>query len=856
MQASDTTADSAEVLPLVAEEGNRRLLEEWLDDHEAFTLVDPEGALSALSFDVIILDEGGLERHLDDLERLKAETAPVLVPYLLLVPEPGMELIELEGGELVENVLTRQIDEIVTLPIKQAELQWRIESLLRLREQSLQARQREQQLRQYERAVEGSTDMLAAADTEYRFLFANERYRTFHGLAAGQVRSLTIPEVLGEEPFESVESRLERVMDGSVIRFEAERTNTDGETRILETYYYPLEDEDGTVVGAVAAMRDVTDRQERKRELDRQFDLFEKAQDIANVGAWEYDVEADEAYWSDEVRRIHGLDDGVDVSPDLSLAQYHHDDRPAVREAFDRAVEAGESYDLELRLIDADGERRWVRTQGEPQYENGEVVRVRGTLQDVTDRKERERTLRRTRRAVEASGYAIYITDAGGTIEYVNPAFEEITGYAEEEVVGENPRILSSGDMPDEFYQELWETVRSGEVWKGEFVNRRKGGELYHAHQTIAPIGGDDGAIEGFVAIQSDITEQVEATQDLATFRDIVQRVDDPIMLQDTDGKFRVLNEALADYAGQSVEALEGSDEFAFMNERAAAEIARRKEQVLAEERPRTYEVNPSFPTKGSRTFKTTRYPHYDEAGDLDGTVAICRDVTDLRDRERQLGVVDRVLRHNLRSEITIIQGHAEHVAENPTADSEAHAREIRAASESLQSLAEKERNIVEVLTEAGSPTSLDLCQVLRRAIAEVTDAYPDSEVDVDCPDGIEVRALVAFEEALYEVLENAVKHTDASRPHVTVTAARENGSVTVSVADSGPGIPEMERGVFDGDADIEPLTHGSGLGLWFVNHVVVQSGGSVRFRATDSRGSTVDISVPSADREDGTRNS
>ncbi|MEF8757041.1 MAG: hypothetical protein V5A33_02280, partial [Halobacteriales archaeon] len=167
------------MLPLVADEGNRQLLVEWLEDHEAFSLVEPAEPLSELAFDVCVLDERALKRHVDDLRRLKEDAAPVLVPYLLLVPEPGMELIEMEGGELVENVLTRQIDEIVTLPIRQAELRWRIESLLRLREQSLEARRREKQLEQYERAVEGSTDMLAAVDTEYRFLFANEPYRRF-----------------------------------------------------------------------------------------------------------------------------------------------------------------------------------------------------------------------------------------------------------------------------------------------------------------------------------------------------------------------------------------------------------------------------------------------------------------------------------------------------------------------------------------------------------------------------------------------------------------------------------------------------------------------------------------------------
>jgi len=131
-----------------------------------------------------------------------------------------------------------------------------------------------------------------------------------------------------------------------------------------------------------------------ERELERQNDLFRKAQDIANVGAWEYDAETEEYYVTDQVLKIHGLPAEAKLPPERSMQYYHPEDRPEIREAFERGVEEGEPYDLELRLIDDDGELRWVRTRGFPQFEDGSVIRLRGSTQDVTERKQRQSVLR------------------------------------------------------------------------------------------------------------------------------------------------------------------------------------------------------------------------------------------------------------------------------------------------------------------------------------------------------------------------------------------------------------------------------------------------------------------------------
>ncbi len=121
--------------------------------------------------------------------------------------------------------------------------------------------------------------------------------------------------------------------------------------------------------------------------------------------------------------------------------------------------------------------------------------------------------------AIEQAGENVVITDPAGIITYVNPAFEETTGYKEAEVIGQSPRILKSGLQDDKFYQHMWETISSGQVWRGRFVNRKKDDTLYTENATIVPVFNSDRQIINYVAVKRDITaelrleEQIRQTQ-------------------------------------------------------------------------------------------------------------------------------------------------------------------------------------------------------------------------------------------------------------------------------------------------------------------------------------------------------
>lgn len=129
---------------------------------------------------------------------------------------------------------------------------------------------------------------------------------------------------------------------------------------------------------------------------------------------------------------------------------------------------------------------------------------------DISDRKKAQDEITVLSRAVEQSPASIVITDLNGNIEYVNPKVIEITGYNPAELIGQNPRILSSGELPKSVYTNLWETIASGAEWRGEFHNKKKNGELYWEYVSISPIKDQAGQISHYLAVKEDITERKE----------------------------------------------------------------------------------------------------------------------------------------------------------------------------------------------------------------------------------------------------------------------------------------------------------------------------------------------------------
>ena len=161
-------------------------------------------------------------------------------------------------------------------------------------------------------------------------------------------------------------------------------------------------------------------------------------------------------------------------------------------------------------------------------------------LRDVTEQRRGEAALRKLSRAVEQTAEGVYITDRHGVIEYVNPAFEAQTGYERAEVIGQTPSILKSGEHDKEFYERLWETILSGQVFREVFINRKKTGEAFYDLQTITPVRDDQGNISHFVASSRDITHRMHTKAALIRLNAQLEREAERIAhaLHDEAGQF------------------------------------------------------------------------------------------------------------------------------------------------------------------------------------------------------------------------------------------------------------------------------------------------------------------------------
>ena len=302
------------------------------------------------------------------------------------------------------------------------------------------------------------------------------------------------------------------------------------------------------------------------QELEQRRHEAERVQEIAHLGSWELDLTPGLLTWSDEVYVIFGfIPQEFPATYEVFLESVHPDDRDAVDTAYsDSVAENKHGYEIEHRIVRLrTGEVRYVHEKCEHVRDaSGKIDRSVGMVLDITDHKlaaakllefsrllewknlaleeanegfrlandelEKQRIdaelthnkLLQLSAAVENSPVTIVITNKRGIIEYVNPTFTKISGYLPEESIGRTPRMLKAGNQPKFFYQELWGTILAGNVWRGDFCNRKKNGDIHWEHASISPIRDDNGTITHFVAIKDDITEQRQLLEELLNARD------------------------------------------------------------------------------------------------------------------------------------------------------------------------------------------------------------------------------------------------------------------------------------------------------------------------------------------------
>ncbi|ELY65708.1 PAS domain S-box protein [Natrinema versiforme] len=393
-------------------------------------------------------------------------------------------------------------------------------------------RERERRL---ERAQEFTDDVLDALDDVFYILDTdgevqrwNESLAAVTGYADDEIAEMQAVDFFDEADRSRIATAVEIAFETGDTRTEAALRTKSGERIPYEFVAAPLEDPSGeTVLAGIG--RDISARREKQHRLERTTHLLEQSQQLAAVGAWELDATdtPPDLRWTDEVYRIHGVSPADDIDLERGLEFYHPDDRPQISRAIDRALADGEAYDLELRIRSDDGEIRWVRSIGEPVRADGEVVSLHGAVQDITERKERERELERAEAIIQALDELVYTLDADGNFRFLNDATASVAGYDPEDLLGEHVSTVLADDDLEIARERTRELLRAGEPSRTfEMALETASGDVIETENHMALLPMVDGEFGGTAGVLRDITERKEREYDLERTTELLEQAE------------------------------------------------------------------------------------------------------------------------------------------------------------------------------------------------------------------------------------------------------------------------------------------------------------------------------------------
>lgn len=254
---------------------------------------------------------------------------------------------------------------------------------------------------------------------------------------------------------------------------------------------------------------------------------------------------------------------------------------------------------------------------------------------------------------------------------------------------------------------------------------------------------------------------------------------------------------------------------------------------------------------EGRRTYELTTSAIADQHDRLVGYTVTLHDITEREQRRQRLEVLNRVLRHNLRNDMTVVLGYAQTLGETLPEPEARMAGTIERKAQGLVSMGEKARKLERLIESPGASTTVDVAALLRAVCDELDSAYPAATVTADLPTELSTETVPDVLDAVVEnLVENGIEHNDADEPTVTVSAVVDDGTIVLTVADDGPGIPDYELDTIDAGTET-PLQHGSGIGLWLVHWGVRSLGGDISFETgptdtpTGRTGTTATVLLP-----------
>lgn len=338
--------------------------------------------------------------------------------------------------------------------------------------------------------------------------------------------------------------------------------------------------------------------------------------------------------------------------------------------------------------------------------------------------------------------------------------------------------------------------------------------------------------VTGTVLLLTDVTNREVLSH---RYKTLVEKSPNVIMTVESEGTVRYVSPSLERLLGYDLARFAGSDVQQYVHPDDRDELRAALQRVDGPDDAPLLDLRFQHADGGSRRFKTTVKRLHDEV------LLVGTDITEQQRYRQRLQVLNRVLRHDLKNNVNVIQLRAEFLEKHVDEEGERHLDPILRKCEALENLSEMARDIDIVLSEGSELQTVDIVEAVRAAVDRLEGAYPGTTVRVDAPTEASVLIDQLYPSLFDNLLENAVEHNDRPDPEIDVTVERNSETVDVTIADNGPGLPKEERRVLDAERET-PLDHTSGLGLWLVKWIVSRSGGEMTFGENEPRGTAIHL--------------
>ena len=470
-----------------------------------------------------------------------------------------------------------------------------------------------------------------------------------------------------------------------------------------------------------------------------------------------------------------------------------------------------------------------------------EAERFLVRVTDVTDRRHRERELERKSRAMDEAPFGVSISDPDredNPLVFVNERFRELTGYDTDEVIGRNCRFLQGEGTDSARVAEIREAIDAEEPVTVELRNYRRDGTEFWNRVTVSPVRDEDGTVVNFVGFQEDVTEQRRNRKELELAYNLLETVRSGVFTTDPtpDGEFGYVNPALVSLlgAGSAEELREHPvDDF-------YVEPSERQELVEAlratDDDHVSREVRLETLDGETRDVNVTASLSTDETGS-ERVHKVVQDVTEYKEYENRLEeqrdsleILNQMVRHDIRNDLQIVTAYTDFLSDHVDEDGVEYVSKIRESASHAVELTRTARDMADVMLEPETTQRpIGLRSTLEGEIDEIRSKHSEAVVTVtgSIP-AVSVYADEMLDSVFRNLLSNAIQHNDKEIPSVRVDVADDEETVTVRIADNGPGVPDSQKEAIFGKGEKGLESGGTGIGLYLVETLVDGYGGDV----------------------------